>query len=291
MPGPATWTRCPRCSWSSSSCCWCSCWRRRFLSVALSGRDQALDRLNRQMAELSDMLSLERGPLGRTCASRSPRSAATCRPRPRRATAWRSSSRHCAASQDSVAADRDALKAERDTPVGAAVGCGAAGAVGAGAHRRPLGPARRGGPQDRCAGAGLLRDIGQLADARRQLAEARRQIADTAAKGEGSTRDLAARTAELDAARRRLEEMRRQMAELDRTGKADKATHRGEALRSRPAGRADPGADRAARRPGAAGAGRRRARHHRSAARAPRWRRSSPTRRSSAIPPARRWRC
>jgi chemotaxis protein MotB len=32
-----------------------------FLSVALSGRDRALDRLNRQMAELSDMLSLERG--------------------------------------------------------------------------------------------------------------------------------------------------------------------------------------------------------------------------------------
>src|ERR1700756_3029169 len=32
-----------------------------FLSVALSGRDRALDRLNRQIAELSDMLSLERG--------------------------------------------------------------------------------------------------------------------------------------------------------------------------------------------------------------------------------------
>ena len=32
-----------------------------FLSVALSGRDKALDRVNRQMAELSDMLSLERG--------------------------------------------------------------------------------------------------------------------------------------------------------------------------------------------------------------------------------------
>src|SRR5437868_12601113 len=32
-----------------------------FLSVALSGRDRALDRLNRQVAELSDMLSLERG--------------------------------------------------------------------------------------------------------------------------------------------------------------------------------------------------------------------------------------
>ncbi len=32
-----------------------------FLGVALSGKDQALERLNRQMAELSDMLSLERG--------------------------------------------------------------------------------------------------------------------------------------------------------------------------------------------------------------------------------------
>ena len=32
-----------------------------FLSVALSGRDQALDRVNHQLAELSDMLALERG--------------------------------------------------------------------------------------------------------------------------------------------------------------------------------------------------------------------------------------
>ncbi len=32
-----------------------------FLSVALSGRDQALDRLGRQVAELADMLSLEKG--------------------------------------------------------------------------------------------------------------------------------------------------------------------------------------------------------------------------------------
>ena len=32
-----------------------------FLSVALTSRDRALDRLNRQVAELSDMLSLERG--------------------------------------------------------------------------------------------------------------------------------------------------------------------------------------------------------------------------------------
>src|SRR6201995_4701642 len=32
-----------------------------FLSVTLSGRNEALDRLNRQMSQLSDMLALERG--------------------------------------------------------------------------------------------------------------------------------------------------------------------------------------------------------------------------------------
>src|ERR1700753_469835 len=32
-----------------------------FLSVALSGRDKQLDRVNRQLSEVSDMLSLERG--------------------------------------------------------------------------------------------------------------------------------------------------------------------------------------------------------------------------------------
>ena len=35
-----------------------------FLSVALTGRDRALDRLNRQVAELTDMLSLERSHAG-----------------------------------------------------------------------------------------------------------------------------------------------------------------------------------------------------------------------------------
>src|ERR1700712_4254578 len=35
-----------------------------FLSVALTGRDRALDRLNRQVAALTDMFSLERGRTG-----------------------------------------------------------------------------------------------------------------------------------------------------------------------------------------------------------------------------------
>ena len=40
-----------------------------FLSVALSGRDQALDRLGRQVAELADMLSLEKGRSAELSAS------------------------------------------------------------------------------------------------------------------------------------------------------------------------------------------------------------------------------
>jgi chemotaxis protein MotB len=40
-----------------------------FLSVAISGRDQALDRLGRQVAELADMLSLEKGRNGDLTAS------------------------------------------------------------------------------------------------------------------------------------------------------------------------------------------------------------------------------
>ena len=40
-----------------------------FLSVAISGRDQALDRLGRQAAELADMLSLEKGRNGDLSAS------------------------------------------------------------------------------------------------------------------------------------------------------------------------------------------------------------------------------
>ena len=63
-----------------------------FLSVALSGRDQALDRVNRQMAELSDMLSLERGRTAGIAAFDRATSTATCRRRRRRAIRWRSSS-------------------------------------------------------------------------------------------------------------------------------------------------------------------------------------------------------
>ncbi len=66
-----------------------------FLSVALSGRDQALARLNRQVAELSDLLALERGTaeelrLSVSRLSTDPRSFAPRQP-PRVPSGWRRS--------------------------------------------------------------------------------------------------------------------------------------------------------------------------------------------------------
>src|SRR5580692_7827656 len=84
-----------------------------FLSVTLTGRDQALDRLNRQMAELSDMLSLEKGRSAelRTSIAQLGRDLQA-------ATATRDSLTQqlaaLRAEQDKLVADRDALKSERD---------------------------------------------------------------------------------------------------------------------------------------------------------------------------------
>ena len=68
-----------------------------FLSVALSSRDRALDRLNRQVAELAELLSLERGQTGELRSALA-RAAENCVPPPRRATPSPPSSATCATS-------------------------------------------------------------------------------------------------------------------------------------------------------------------------------------------------
>jgi len=84
-----------------------------FLSVALSGRDQALDRLNRQMTELSDMLSLERG---RSTDLRA--TIAQLNKELQVATLARDTLNQqlstVRAAQDKLLAERDSLKSERD---------------------------------------------------------------------------------------------------------------------------------------------------------------------------------
>src|SRR3954470_3815251 len=84
-----------------------------FLSVALTSRDRALDRLNRQVAELAEMLALERGQAGelRNALSRTAeelRSAATTR------DALAAQLRETRDERDRFGTERDTVRAERD---------------------------------------------------------------------------------------------------------------------------------------------------------------------------------
>ncbi len=173
-----------------------------FLSVALSGRDQALERLNRSMAELSDMLALERGQSAemRLSISQLGRelSAAT--------QARDGLTQQLAAlrgEQARLTADRDGLKADRDRLAA------------------------------RLADSDLQL---QSAQSRTQLLQA--QAAEAAKRSDGSAQDaatsaaqltearklLAARERDIAAAETRLKEMQAQAEALDRTVKADKDT-------------------------------------------------------------------
>jgi chemotaxis protein MotB len=84
-----------------------------FLSVALSGRDRALDRLGRQMAEISDLLSLERG---RTAELQLSVAGLNRDLTDSRAKAENLSQQLAGVGRDQarIAAERDALRTERD---------------------------------------------------------------------------------------------------------------------------------------------------------------------------------
>ncbi len=166
-----------------------------FLSVTLSGRDQALDRLNRQMAELSDMLSLERGRSGelRTSLAQLSRDLQA-------ATAARDTLSQQLAQlrgqADRLTADRDALKAERDRL------------------------------SARLADADLQTRAAQArnGDLQSQLGEAVKRGDATAQDAASAAAQLADTQRQLRAAQATLEEMKRQQAALDRTVQTDKAT-------------------------------------------------------------------
>jgi chemotaxis protein MotB len=166
-----------------------------FLSVTLSGRDAALDRLNRQMAELSDMLSLERGRSAelRTSLAQVSRNlqAVTAA---RDSLAQQLASLRAEANQ--LTADRDALKAERDR-LSARLADAALQAQAAQARSTQL--------------------QSQLADAAKRNDAAAQDAATNAAKLADTQRQLAS-------AQAMLEEMKRQQAELDKTVQTDKAT-------------------------------------------------------------------
>ena len=156
-----------------------------FLSVALSGKDRALDRLNRQMSELTDMLSLERGRGAQLQASvagltRDLQAAAAARDQ------FHSQIDQLQASLADSRARRDALATERDR-----------------------------------LAAQLADNTLQAQSAAVRQQQVQQQLADTAAKADTASQTASRTAADLEAARRQLAQAK---DELAHTVSADKAT-------------------------------------------------------------------
>ena len=229
-----------------------------FLSVLLSSRDQALDRLNRQVSELGELLALERGQSQELRAALA-RGAEELRAT---ATARETALRNLALlreERDRLASDRDTTRGERDR-LGARVTDLEAAARGSAARVAEL-EARLAEALSRAEAAGTdaARTTRTLTDTQRQLAaetaalqalrrdlgaerEQRaareRDLAAAQAQGQALTRDVAAARSEaqtlaaelaaarqaLAAAQRDIAALREEAARLDRTVQADRAT-------------------------------------------------------------------
>ncbi|MBC9178060.1 peptidoglycan -binding protein [Pseudoroseomonas ludipueritiae] len=201
-----------------------------FLSVALSSRDQALDRLNRQVAELADLLALERnsGEELRGRLSRMTEELRTAAGARDAALAQLGSLRD---ERDRQSAERDATRAGRDR-LAARLADLEASSRGAGERitsleerlAEALSRAEARGGEAASSVRELTEARRQLAGEREALATARQQLAEQQARA-GSAETARDRTAaDLAAARAELDRMRQAMAELDRTVQADRAT-------------------------------------------------------------------
>jgi chemotaxis protein MotB len=221
-----------------------------FLSVALSSRDRALDRLNRQVSELAELLALERGQaeelrVSLTRSGEELRAAATARDAAQRTLAALRDER------DRLAGERDATRGERDRLAARIADLEATARGGAtrvadlegrlaealarseasggdaartaqtlteaqrllAAERAALEAVRRDLAATREGAAGLGRDL----DAERRAREAREQeLASAVAQGQALARDLDQTRAARDAAARDLDAQRREAQALAR---------------------------------------------------------------------------
>jgi chemotaxis protein MotB len=229
-----------------------------FLSVALSSRDRALERLNRQVAEATELLSLERGQaeelrgtLGRTAEEL--RAAVAARDALTRSLGLLREER------DRLSTERDATRAERDRLAARIADLDLAARGGAGRIAELEGRLAEALARAEAAGGDAAQTVRTLTEAQRALAAertaleaARRELAatgerlsaertareatarerDTArqaleARGreaEALARDLAAARGALEAARRDVAALREEAARLDRAVQADRAT-------------------------------------------------------------------
>jgi chemotaxis protein MotB len=173
-----------------------------FLSVALSGRDKALDKVNAQLAQLTDALSLERSH-----SSELQLSVSQLNKQLGDVTAARNTlTQQLAALQDQarrIAADRDALRTQRDTLNRQLTEANLLAQSQAEANKKLRSQLTDVAGQATAAGQQNAQLTAQLGATQKQLADAQQQLAD---------------------AQQRLKDMQAQMAELDKTVSADKQT-------------------------------------------------------------------
>ncbi|MBL6454397.1 peptidoglycan -binding protein [Belnapia sp. T6] len=215
-----------------------------FLSVALSSRDRALDRLNRQVAELAELLSLERGQTTELRSSLA-RTAEELRGAAAARDALFTQLREIREERDRLSGERDAARGERDQLT---------------ARLTDLELTHRGAPERIAAletqlaealrraeatGGDAVQTVRRLTETNRALtaertarqqAEARagdldRQLGESRGAVETARRELAGLSQQLREAQAALAEAQRQreamqaaMAALDRQVQADRAT-------------------------------------------------------------------
>ncbi len=201
-----------------------------FLSVALTGRDRALDRVNRQIAELSDLLSLERsraGELRLTVAqlNRDLTTASAARDTlAQQLAALRTEQQRMQGERDTALAERDRLSArlaDAETLVQAAQARSTQQLAQGADIARQADASAQDAATTAAALAAARRD---LEGARVALDANRRTLEGTQAELLAARSALAAAQQELRATEARVAEMRTQAEALDRTVRADRAT-------------------------------------------------------------------
>ncbi len=215
-----------------------------FLSVALSSRDRALDRLNQQVAELAEMLALERGQAGDLRSSLD-RTAAELRGTAAARDALALQLRDTREDRDRLGTERDTALGERDRLTARLTDAGLTGRGGAerlAALEAELADALRraeaaGGDAAQTVrrltetGRGLTAERTARQQAETRTAELDRQLAESRGTAEVARRELAGvqrqlqdAQAQLGEAQQLLATIRQEMAALDRQVRTDRAT-------------------------------------------------------------------
>jgi chemotaxis protein MotB len=194
-----------------------------FLSVTLSGRDQALARLNRQVAELSDLLALERGTAEELRLSVA-RLASDLQAMTAARDALTREVATLTTERERAGAERDTARGERERIVAQLAEAQLRAEAAAARVQRleaQLAEALTRADQTQTVADARARDV---ADAAREAAERQRAATEAARALADAQRELADTRRTLEEERAQLARMREEIAALDRQVTADRAT-------------------------------------------------------------------